>query len=76
MNKLMKVVAALSFSKNGKYIASYTTRDNVIRIWQPQTGLFGSLMGAFQAHPQDPSGGALARGCVNVFTVGPSLSKG
>ena len=38
---------AVSFSMDGKLIASFSLEDNQVQIWQPTSGLLGSFMSAF-----------------------------
>lgn len=40
-------MVAVSFSSDGKLLATYCLEENSVKIWQPSSGLFGALVGAF-----------------------------
>ncbi|KAJ2998744.1 hypothetical protein HDV02_004091 [Globomyces sp. JEL0801] len=57
-------VHGISFSPNGKLLASLSLQENQIAFWQPAQGFLGSLVGAF-------SGGTTgARGGISVPSMG------
>ncbi|KND01153.1 uncharacterized protein SPPG_04244 [Spizellomyces punctatus DAOM BR117] len=41
-----KPVAAVSFSPDGKLIATFSLEENTVRFWQPTGGFLGTLVGA------------------------------
>jgi WD40 repeat protein len=43
-------VHGISFSPNGKLIASLSLQDNQIAFWQPSVGFLDTLKGAFGSH--------------------------
>ena len=53
-------VTAISFSSDGRLIASFSLEENCVKFWQTSTNFFGSLAGAFGASSgakSDTSGG-------------------
>ena len=42
----VKPVHAVSFSSDGKLIATYSVDENCVKIWQPSSGFLGTLVGA------------------------------
>lgn len=40
-------VMAVSFSPDGRLIASFSLEDNQVQIWQPTSGFLGTLASAF-----------------------------
>ncbi|KAJ3270411.1 hypothetical protein HK104_004935 [Borealophlyctis nickersoniae] len=42
-----KPVTAVSFSPDGKLIATFSLEENCVQLWQPSSGFLGSLVGAF-----------------------------
>ncbi len=40
-------MTATSFSADGKLIATFSLEENTVKFWQPASGLFGALVGAF-----------------------------
>lgn len=41
-----KPVTAVSFSPDGKLIATFSLEENTVRIWQPSGSFLGTLVGA------------------------------
>ncbi|KAJ3129771.1 hypothetical protein HK098_000140 [Nowakowskiella sp. JEL0407] len=58
-----KPLTALSFSPNGKLIASYSILDNCVMFWQPAVGFLGTIVGAFGVNSN-----------ANVSTLGQQMS--
>ncbi|KAJ3022996.1 hypothetical protein HKX48_004619 [Thoreauomyces humboldtii] len=62
-------LTAVSFSPDGKLIATFSLAENTVKIWQPATGFLGSLVGALTASSTSTTGGASA-GVAALASVG------
>ncbi|KAJ1549480.1 hypothetical protein HK405_001915, partial [Cladochytrium tenue] len=65
-------VSAVSFSADGRLIASYSAEENCVRLWQPSTSFLNTLAGALAA----ASGSGQTSGLGHMksfreFSVGP-----
>eukprot|EP01133_Synstelium_polycarpum_P016083 gene16083-19136_t len=46
-------ISAVAFSENGKTLASYSSKDNIVKIWQSSSGFFGFLGSQFTCARQN-----------------------
>ncbi|KAI8824039.1 uncharacterized protein EV422DRAFT_564745 [Fimicolochytrium jonesii] len=53
-----KPITAVSFSPDGKLIATYSLIENTLRFWQPTGGFLGTLVGALTTATGGGAGGA------------------
>ncbi|KAL2911240.1 hypothetical protein HK105_209296 [Polyrhizophydium stewartii] len=75
-------VHAVSFSSDGKLIASFSVEENCVKIWQPHAGFFGTLVGALSGTAAgNATGAALASvsgaghlKCFRSFSVGAPVA--
>jgi WD40 repeat protein len=70
-----KSVSAVSFSADGKLIATFSVEENCLKFWQPFSGFLGSLVGALGGSSGQATGVALANLSkikpYRTFNVGP-----
>ena len=53
-----KTVHCVSFSNDGKLIATYSIEENCLKFWQPYSGLIGSLVGVLSGSAAGQATGA------------------
>ncbi|KAJ3159142.1 hypothetical protein HDU86_002044 [Geranomyces michiganensis] len=76
-----KGISAVSFSPDGKLIATFSLEENMVRIWQPAGGFLGTLVGALTTGGAASGaagvaalasvGGVGHMKCFRSFAVGP-----
>ncbi|KAJ3141085.1 WD repeat-containing protein 7 [Geranomyces variabilis] len=76
-----KSITAVSFSPDGKLIATFSLEENMVRIWQPAGGFLGTLVGALTTGGAASGaagvaalasvGGVGHMKCFRTFAVGP-----
>ncbi|KAJ3307604.1 hypothetical protein HDU76_004502, partial [Blyttiomyces sp. JEL0837] len=55
-----KALSAVAFSPDGRLIATFSLPEGNVRFWQPSTGFFNSLVGAFSGNSANAATAALA----------------
>jgi len=67
-----KPVTAVSFSPDGKLIASYSLEEASVRIWQPSPSFFGMLVGTFNSGDS----GNTPMKSIRSYSVGTEIKGG